>query len=78
MSEHSLDYLVIAQDVVKPETAVLLADDTLETAYRLFNLRDLRLIPIVVAGDEKKVIGVLRRDDLISYYNKQLIETLRR
>lgn len=78
MSEHTLDYLVIAQDVVKPETAILLADDTLETAYRLFNLRDLKLIPIVVAGDEKKVIAVLRRDDLINYYNKQLIETLRR
>ncbi|MDH3889997.1 MAG: chloride channel protein [candidate division Zixibacteria bacterium] len=78
MSEHTLDHLVIAQDVVNPETAVLLADDTLETAYRMFNLRDLRLIPIVVAGDEKKVIGVLRRDELLGYYNKQLIETLRR
>jgi CBS-domain-containing membrane protein len=63
---------------VNPETAVLLADDTLETAYRLFNLRDLKMIPIVVAGDKKKVIGVLRREEMISYYNKQLIETLRR
>ena len=78
MSEHSLDFLVIAQDLVRPGTTVLFADDNLEKAYRMFGLRDLQLIPVVEHSDEKKVVGVLRRDDMINYYNKQLIETLRR
>jgi len=78
MSEHTLDFLVIAQDLVRPETTVVYPDDNLEEAYRLFNLRDLSMIPVVDWADEKRVIGVLRRDDMMTYYNKQLIETLRR
>ena len=78
LSQHVLDYLVIAQDLVKEETTVLHPDDDLEQAFKLFGVRDLRLIPITRSDQDEKVIGVLRRDDLIDYYNKRLIDTLRR
>ncbi|MFH1687021.1 MAG: chloride channel protein [bacterium] len=77
LSEHSLDYLAIAHDLVHPETAVVYPDDTLEQAYNLVNLRDLKLIPVVQRSDNKRVIGVVRREELMDYYNKRLIETLR-
>ncbi len=78
LSQHSLDYLVIAQDLVKENTEVLNFDDDLEKAYKLFGLKDLSLIPVVNPYAESKVIGVVRRDELIDYYNKRLIDTLRR
>ena len=77
LSEHQLDYLVIAQDLLTPNPLTVFADDTLEKAYELFTLRDLKLIPVVDRVATSKVIGVLRREDLLSYYNKRLIDTLR-
>lgn len=78
LSQHSLDYLVIAQDLVKEDTEVLNFDDDLEKAYKFFGIKDLSLIPVVNMPDRKRVIGVVRRDELIDYYNKRLIDTLRR
>lgn len=78
LSQHTLDYLIIAQDLVHEETVTLNFDDDLEEAYKLFNLKDLRLIPVLDKRFENKVIGVIRRDSLIDYYNKQLLETLRK
>jgi CIC family chloride channel protein len=78
LSQHSLDYLVIAQDLIKGETEKINFDNTLEDAYQMFNLKDLNLLPVVNEYEDDKVIGVIRRDSLIRYYNKQLLETLRR
>ncbi|MBN1213123.1 MAG: chloride channel protein [candidate division Zixibacteria bacterium] len=77
LSQHELDYLVIAQDLVEPETVVLNDDDTLETAYSIFGQRDFGLIPVVRRREPDRVIGVIRREKLVDYYNKRLIETLR-
>jgi Mg/Co/Ni transporter MgtE len=78
LSQHSLDYLVIAQDLVNNNTIVLNFDDNLETALQKFNKVDLRLIPVVNTYESDKVIGIIRRDTLIDYYNKQLLDTLRK
>ncbi len=78
LSQHSLDYLVIAQDLLKPHTDLLYFDDDLEKAYKLFNLKDLKMLPVVNEYESNKVIGVIRKEALIAYYNRQLIETLRK
>jgi CIC family chloride channel protein len=77
LSQHSLDFLVIAQDLVKTDTMRVGSQDTLEQAYHSFGLSDLQMIPVVDSNDPDRVIGVIRRDDLISYYNKRLLDTLR-
>jgi CIC family chloride channel protein len=78
LSQHELDYLVIADDVVAKETIVLHVDDDLEKAQTLFGRRDFKLLPVVSPSEPDKTIGVVRREDLIDYYNRRLIETLRR
>lgn len=78
LSQHTLDYLVIAQDLVVPETLVLHADDDLEQAYNRFGQRDFLLIPVVERDNPRKVVGVVRRETLIDYYNKRLIDQLRK
>ena len=78
LTQHSLDYLIIAQDVVKSETVSVTESCTLEEAYQLFNLRGLQMMPVVENKEDNKVIGVIRREALVNYYNKRLIDTLHR
>ncbi|RKX19216.1 MAG: chloride channel protein, partial [Candidatus Zixiibacteriota bacterium] len=78
LTQHSLDYLIIAQDVVKTDTVSVTKSCTLEEAYQLFNLRDLQMMPVVEDKNSNKVIGVIRREALMNYYNKKLIDTLHR
>ncbi len=77
LSQHELDYLVIAQDLVGPETFTIDISDDLTKAQQVFGHRDFSLIPVVSKAQPSKVIGVLRKDDLTDYYNKQLIDRLR-
>ena len=78
ISQHSLDYLVIADDLLHKDFFVLKADNDLEEAFTQFGLQDLKLIPVVSDREENKIIGVIRRETLIDYYNKRLLETLRK
>ena len=78
LSQHSLDYLVIAKDLLRQDTEVLFFDDDLEKAYQKFSIQDLQLIPVVDEYHDNKVIGVIRRSTLLNYYNKRLLDTLRR
>jgi len=68
LSQRSLDTLIIARDIVSEGTVTLKFDDDLEEAFHLFNVRDLKLIPVVDQHHDNKVIGVLRREDLIEVY----------
>jgi CIC family chloride channel protein len=77
LTEHSLDYLVIAQDLVQPDTLVLHKSDDLEDAYRLVGQHDFQLVPVVDSNDARKVVGVVRRDQLKDFYNRSLLECLR-
>jgi len=78
LSQHTLDYLVIAKDIVREDSVTLNFDDDLEKAFGMFGLQDLKLVPVVDEYNDNRVIAVLRREDLIDYYNGRLIETLRR
>lgn len=77
LSKHELDYLIIAQDMVQPETITLFLDDDLETANEVFAQRGFGLIPVVARDNPRRVVGVVRRSDLTDYYNKRLIDTLK-
>ncbi len=77
LSHHELDYLVIAQDLVPPETVVIKDTDTLEEAHNRFAVSDFRLIPVVSNTEPSQVIGVVRKEELVDYYNKRLLESLR-
>jgi len=78
LSQHDLDYLVIAQDLVPPETVVINDTDSLEEAHKIFGHHDFKLLPVVKKTELDKVVGVIRKEALIDYYNHRLLETLRR
>ncbi|MEE8575721.1 MAG: chloride channel protein [candidate division Zixibacteria bacterium] len=76
-SQHQLDMLVVAQDLVMSNPFTLTTDDDLDKTNEIFANGDYKLIPVVRPDQPKKVVGVVRREDFVSYYNKRLIETLR-
>ncbi|MBD3332463.1 CBS domain-containing protein [candidate division GN15 bacterium] len=77
LSEHSLDNWVIAQDLIGPYTVTLQTTDDLQIAQQQFSQRDYQLIPVVEPGNPFRVVGIVRREALIDYYNKSLLDTLR-
>jgi CIC family chloride channel protein len=77
LSHHELDYLVIAQDMVPPETIVVRDTDNLEDAHKVFGHHDFKLLPVVTHDNPHKVVGVIRKEALTDYYNLRLLETLR-
>lgn len=77
LSEHSLDNWVIAQDLIGCDTVTLKTTDDLQTAHEQFSRRDFQLIPVVEPGNPFRVVGIVRRESLLDYYNKRLLDTMR-
>ncbi len=76
LTRGGLDDLVIAEDVAHTEIISVLAEDSLEEVRQKFALQDLQLLPVLDSKQSGKIIGVLRHSDMITVYNKRLIETL--
>jgi CIC family chloride channel protein len=74
ITKRSLDDLVIVKDVVSSNPLTLFPDETLISALQKFGLQDVEALPVVERHNPKKLVGVLKRGDVISYYNRKLIE----
>jgi CIC family chloride channel protein len=74
ITKRSLENLVIVKDVMPGYTQLLTEDETLASALQKFGLQDVEALPVVDKGDPKKLVGVLKRADIIAFYNKKLLE----
>ncbi len=72
--DDSLDDLINARDLVRKGGAVLELEETLEAAMADMDQSERDCLPVVVARDDRRVRGVVRRDDLLKAYNSALIE----
>jgi len=77
MSKHTLDYLIIAKDIASTDLVMVYPEDNLEEAQQKFAMKDSKLLPVVNRNDPSIILGVLRREDMIHYYNMKLIESFR-
>jgi chloride channel protein, CIC family len=77
LTQHSLDYLVIAEDIVNTDVTVTYPDEDLESAQKKMQAKDCKLLPVVNKTDPGIIHGVLRREDLVQFYNKKLIESFK-
>ncbi len=77
LTQHTLDYLIIAKDIATTDYITLSPDDDLETAQKRLAVKDYKLLPVVNREDPSIIHGVLRSEDMARYYNRQLIESLR-
>lgn len=77
ITQQSLANLVIAKDIASTDYNIIYPDDNLETAQNRFALVDSPFLPVVNKNDQAIILGVLRRDALVQYYNRKLIESFK-
>ena len=70
-----LDSLIIAEDIAHTDLVTVTPGDSLEKAKDKLEMQDLQLIPVVESKNSHKIIAVLRREDMMTIYNKRLIES---
>ena len=70
--DDELDSLATAHDAMAPSTYAVNADDTIETCLQEFSSCELPELPVVEDG---KLVGVVRRGDILNLYNRELLDT---
>jgi CIC family chloride channel protein len=68
--------LIIARDLAHTDIPWLDADESLEVALAKFGPQGLEAMPVVEGADRDRVVGMLRRDAVTSYYNRKLLERI--
>ncbi len=61
-------------DICNRDVITLTPDDTLYTAMQLFDIKGIEEIPVVETLENRWVIGMLRRRNVIAAYNRQVIK----
>ncbi|HET6452947.1 MAG TPA: chloride channel protein [Armatimonadota bacterium] len=59
---------VLVEDIMTKTLLVAYPDETLEDALRRFGSRDVGRLPVVERADRRKIVGLLRRGDIITAY----------
>jgi CIC family chloride channel protein len=59
---------VLVEDIMTRSLLVAYPDETLEDALRRFGSRDVGRLPVVERADPRKIVGLLRRGDIITAY----------
>lgn len=77
LTKSGLHDLIIAEDIAHTDMVTITPNDDLETVRNKFAVQDMQLLPVVEPMSDNRIIGVLRYDDMMTIYNKRLIETLR-
>jgi CIC family chloride channel protein len=69
--ERELDQLIIMKEIAEEEVPFVTMDDNLATVLRLFTIHEMDSLPVVEQQDSRKLLGMVRRRDVImSYYEK--------
>ncbi len=72
--EEELKQIIRVKDIIRTiNVLVVTADDTLNTAIEKFSRKDIEEIPVVNIFNRKKLVGMLKRGDVISAYDKELL-----
>jgi len=71
--EDYIKEVVTVGELATEDVLALTPDDNLTTAMKHFALMDIEEIPVVAPDNRKKVVGMLRRGDVISIYNKEIL-----
>ncbi len=65
--------LIIASDIATREIITVTPDENLHEALQKFGSKDIGLLPVVDKDDPTKLLGILKRGDVMAYYNRRLV-----
>jgi len=75
--EEELARLVVVGELMTREVITVFPDDTLNRAMEQFGLKDIEQMPVVTRKDPRKVVGMIKRQDVIRAYNESVLDRSR-
>ncbi|MEM6675160.1 MAG: chloride channel protein [Planctomycetota bacterium] len=72
--EHEVQDIVVAKDFMREQVATVTAEDSLHDVQRLFTRRAVSALPVVDADDPRRVVALLKRNDVGRAYTERLKE----
>lgn len=72
MLEDGIENFVIVRDFMREQVATVRMDDSLHDVHRLFTRRAVSALPVVDPNDPRKVVAMLRRNDVGRAYMDRL------
>lgn len=78
MMEDELYHLLVADDLLVEEAPRARPKDTLASALTKLNARVAEFLPVVVEGEDRALVGILTRFDLMRRYQQELIRRMQR
>lgn len=66
--------IIIADDLMTKEVITLSGEDNLELALHLFENHRISFLPVTDPGNPKKVLGILKKDDLLHAYEERVLK----
>jgi CIC family chloride channel protein len=72
--EEHLEDLIVAKELATAEVITVTSDQNLGDALAKIGYRNIEQLPVVDKKDPRKIVGMLSRRDIISAYNKALLE----
>ncbi|UCG79157.1 MAG: chloride channel protein [Nitrospirota bacterium] len=73
MFEDYIKEIVTAGQLATEDVILLHTTDDLRMAMEKFNIKDIDEIPVVRPNEPKKVVGILRRSDVMDVYNREIL-----
>jgi CIC family chloride channel protein len=65
--------LIIASDIASRNIITVTPDENLNDALQKFGRKDIGMLPVVEEDDPTKILGIIKRGDVMAYYNKRLV-----
>ncbi|MFQ5457001.1 MAG: chloride channel protein [Myxococcota bacterium] len=72
--EQGLEDVIVVRDLMTADVVTVSEGDDLHTALQRIGSRDIEQIPVVDSDDPGRVIGMLSRRDILTAYNKALVQ----
>ncbi len=72
--EEGLEDLIVAGELSTPDVVTVFPDESLRDALARIGFRNIEHLPVVSREDPGRVLGMLSRRDVVSAYNKALID----
>ena len=66
--------IIVAADIMSTTVYCLASNDTLETAFEVFEGKHISTLPVVDSRYRKKVLGILKKSNLLLAYNEKILK----
>ncbi len=70
----ALSELIVVSEIMTSRVVILRPDDSLETAFEIFEGKQISTLPVVSESDQK-LLGILKKSDLLLTYNQKILKT---